>query len=170
MRIWSIPCATGEEPLTIAMALEEAGWFDRARIEIHASDGSPAAIAKARAGLYRERSFRSLPAHLRDKYFEPRGTQWTPTASLQRRITSWTRGQPDGARRVLTHARSQIVFCRNAFIYFSQDSIKQVVKTFEDAMPVPGYLFVGASESLSRLSDRFLLEDRRSGIRLYAKR
>ena len=99
VRIWSIPCATGEEPLTIAMALEEAGWFDRARIEIHASDGSPAAIAKAHAGLYRERSFRSLPWHLRDKYFEPRGTQWAPTASLQRRITSWSGGQPDGARR-----------------------------------------------------------------------
>ena len=159
VRIWSIPCATGEEPLSIAMALEEAGWFDRARIEIHASDASPAAIAKARAGLYRERSFRSLPGALRDKYFEPRGTQWTPTASLQRRITSWTMVNLMARDEVLTHARSQIVFCRNAFIYFSRDSVKQVVKTFEDAMPVPGFLFVGASESLSKLSDRFLLED-----------
>ena len=50
IRIWSVPCASGEEPLSIAMALNEAGWFDRARIEIHASDGSAAAIAKARQG------------------------------------------------------------------------------------------------------------------------
>jgi chemotaxis protein methyltransferase CheR len=158
VRIWSIPCATGEEPLSIAMALEEAGWFDRARIEIHASDASPAAIAKARPDC-RERSFRSLPGFLRDKYFEPRGTQWTPTASLQRRITSWTMVNLMARDEMLTHASSQIVFCRNAFIYFSRDSVKQVVKTFEDAMPVPAYLFVGASESLSKLSDHFLLED-----------
>jgi chemotaxis protein methyltransferase CheR len=159
VRIWSIPCATGEEPLTIAMALEEAGWFDRARIEIHASDGSPAAIAKARAGLYRERSFRALPAHLRSKYFEPCGTMWTPTASLRQRITSWSVVNLMARDELLSHADSQIVFCRNAFIYFSPDSVRQVVKTFEDAMPVPGYLFVGASESLSRVSDRFTLED-----------
>ena len=50
IRIWSVPCATGEEPLTIAMVLEETGWFGRAPIEIHASDASPAAIAKARTG------------------------------------------------------------------------------------------------------------------------
>ena len=159
IRIWSIPCATGEEPLSIAMALDEAGWFDRARIEIYASDGSTAAIDRARAGLYRERSFRALPAHLRDKYFELQGTTWSPRASLKRRITSWSVVNLMAPGEVLPYAASQIVFCRNAFIYFSKESVKQAVKTFEVAMPVPGYLFVGASESLTRVSDRFVLED-----------
>ena len=159
VHIWSIPCATGEEPLTIAMALEEAGWYGRARIEIHASDGSRRAIDKAREGLYRERSFRALPDHLREKYFEPRGPVWAPRNSLKSRITSWSVVNMMSRDEMLPHARSRIVFCRNAFIYFSPESVKTVVRTFEDAMPVPGYLFVGASESLSRLSDRFLLED-----------
>ena len=159
VRIWSMPCATGEEPLSIAMALEEAGWFGRACIEIHASDGSRRAIEKAQEGLYRERSFRALPAPLRDKYFEPKGTMLAPRASLRSRITSWSVVNMMARTEMLPQAGSRIIFCRNAFIYFSPESVKAVVKTFEDAMPSPGYLFVGASESLSRVSERFLLED-----------
>src|SRR5215207_2929289 len=55
VRVWSAACATGEEPLSIALALREAGWFDRADVEVWASDASPAALDKARLGVYRER-------------------------------------------------------------------------------------------------------------------
>ena len=60
LRIWSAACATGEEPLTIAMALAEAGWFDRIQVEIIATDASTAALTKAEQGLFRERAFRNL--------------------------------------------------------------------------------------------------------------
>ena len=70
IRIWSAACATGEEPLTIAMRLNENGWFERANIEIYASDLSTHALERARSGLYRDRSFRALPAPLKEKYFE----------------------------------------------------------------------------------------------------
>ncbi|HLM01277.1 MAG TPA: CheR family methyltransferase, partial [Pyrinomonadaceae bacterium] len=59
VRIWSAACATGEEPLTIAMRLNENGWFERADIEIFASDASSAALERAQKGNYRERSFRA---------------------------------------------------------------------------------------------------------------
>ena len=90
IRIWSVPCASGEEPLTVAMLLEEAGWFARADIEIHASDASPAAVEKARAGRYRERSFRTLPPALREKYFTADGDMSIVKPALHRRVTSWT--------------------------------------------------------------------------------
>src|SRR5438477_2029473 len=73
LNIWSAACAAGEEPLTIAMALDEAGWFDRASINIYASDASPRAVDAAQNGAYRERSFRSLPPGLKEKYFEDAG-------------------------------------------------------------------------------------------------
>src|SRR5690349_16847191 len=68
LRIWSAACASGEEPISIAMALDQAGWFARIPIEIYASDMSPAAMCVAERGIYRERSFRRLPAELRDRY------------------------------------------------------------------------------------------------------
>jgi chemotaxis protein methyltransferase CheR len=169
IRIWSAPCATGEEPLTIAMALNEAGWFDRASIEIHASDGSPAAIARARAGRYRPRAMRALPPALKHKYFVADGDTFTPRAELARRISSWSVVNLMQPEEVAPFARSPIVFCRNAFIYFSPQAIKRVVATFAAQMPVPGYLCVGASESLLNVTTAFALEEL-DGAFAYVKR
>src|SRR5678815_5557131 len=86
LRIWSAACATGEEPLTIAIALNEAGWFERASIEIFASDASSKAIDRATRGVYRERAFRNLPAPLRDRYFERDGSDWRVNRDIHSRI------------------------------------------------------------------------------------
>jgi chemotaxis protein methyltransferase CheR len=169
LRIWSAPCATGEEPLTIAMALNEAGWFDRAAIEVYASDGSPAAIAKARAGRYRPRAMRALPAALIEKYFAADGDAFTPVADLSRRISSWSVVNLMDPEDVAPFARSPIVFCRNAFIYFSPRAIKRVVDNFAASMPFPGYLCVGASESLLNITTAFELREVDSAF-VYAKR
>jgi chemotaxis methyl-accepting protein methylase len=82
VRIWSSACASGEEPLTLAMLLEEAGWFERAPIELIASDASPAAIARARKGDYTQRSFRNLPVALKDKYFVANENQWSVSSRV----------------------------------------------------------------------------------------
>jgi len=169
IRIWSAPCASGEEPLTIAMALNEAGWFDRASIEIHASDGSPAAIAKARAGRYRQRAMRTLPAALKEKYFVTDGDTFSPRADMARRISSWSVVNLMQPEQVTPFARSPIVFCRNAFIYFSPQAIRRVVDTFAALMPVPGYLCIGASESLLNVTTAFSLEEL-DGAFVYMKR
>jgi chemotaxis protein methyltransferase CheR len=159
LRIWSVPCASGEEPLTVAMLLEEAGWFDRAEIEIYAGDASAAAIARARDGRYRERSFRTLPPARRERYFQQEGDVWRVRPTLHRRITSWQTMnlmEPEEMRRV---ALAPLIFCRNMFIYFSPQAVKQVVETFADWMPAPGYLCVSASESLLRITNRLELEE-----------
>jgi chemotaxis protein methyltransferase CheR len=159
LRIWSVPCASGEEPLTIAMALNEAGWFDRARIEVYASDASPAALDRARAGRYRSRSLRALPPQLVEKYFTAEDGMFVPDPALVRRVTAWTAVNLLADDEVATFARSPIIFCRNAFIYFSPQSVRRVVDTFAAAMPAGGYLCVGASESLLSVTNMFTLEE-----------
>ena len=158
LRIWSAACATGEEPLTIAMLLTEAGWFDRAAIQIVATDASPAAITKARAGLYGQRSFRNLPAGLRDKYFVPRGDRWAVVPELQQRVSYDIVNLMD-EDEVRRHAVAPIIVCRNVFIYFSDRSIRRALGAFEHSMPSPAYLCVGVSESLLRRTSIFDLQD-----------
>jgi chemotaxis protein methyltransferase CheR len=168
IRIWSAPCATGEEPLTIAMMLNEHGWFERAPFDIIGSDGSPAAIAKARSGVYGKRSFRNLPETLRDRYFSPMADgSWMADVALQSRVR-YDVVNLMHTDLVAAHARAPVIFCRNVFIYFSDRSIGRAVDTFAASMLDPGYLCVGASESLLRLATRFELREI-GGAFMYAR-
>jgi chemotaxis protein methyltransferase CheR len=156
IRVWSAACSTGEEPLTIAMALAEAG-LRSAPVEIFASDASPAAVERARIGLYRERSFRALPPGLRERYFVPEGNVWRVRPDLHSRI-QWATVNLRDASAVAPLATARVIFCRNVFIYFSESSIRHTVRSFFEQMPAPGYLFVAASESLLRVTNDFEFE------------
>lgn len=169
LRIWSVPCASGEEPLTIAMVLEEARLFDQGMIEIHGSDASGAAIQRARAGRYRERAFRSLPASLRERYFEHAGDAWVVRPSLSARISSWSVVNLLTETDVASHPAARVVFCRNVFIYFSSTALQRAIGHLERWTPVPAYLCLGASESLLRASTAFQLEEI-GGAFIYVKK
>ncbi len=157
VEIWCAACATGEEPLTIAIALDAAGWFERAQVRIMATDASSAAIAKAREGLYRERSVRALSEPLRQKFFQATERGWQVDPALHRRIHFACANlvAPETAR---TFGHVPFVFCRNVFIYFSDTAMRRTLDNISKNMVRPGYLFVGASESLLRLSTEFELE------------
>lgn len=158
LRIWCAACATGEEPLTIAIALNEAGWFERASIEIVASDASSKAIDRAVRGVYRERAFRNLPAPLRDRYFERDGSDWRVRSELHSRI-KWGLANLMEEDQISALAAADFIFCRNVFIYFSESAIGRVVRSFSRFIRPPGYLFVGAAESLIRLTTDFNLTE-----------
>lgn len=169
VRIWSVPCATGEEPLTLAMLLDDRGWFDRAPIEIHAGDASPAAVRRAREGRYRERSFRALPRAYRDRYFERAGEVWAVDRALHARVRSWTVMNLMAEVDTAAMTGAPVVFCRNLLIYFSEAGVRRLVERFARLMSTPGYLCVGASESLLKLNSPFDL-DEVGGAFVYVKR
>jgi chemotaxis protein methyltransferase CheR len=162
LNIWSAACAAGEEPLTIAMALHEAGWFDRASIDIYASDASPRAVEAARTGVYRKRSFRRLPPRLKEKYFvcaDAGAGFWRASSQLHSRVRWRIANLASETDIALAAMTSPVIFCRNVFIYFSESATRKTVGVFAERMPRPGYLFVGAAESLLKVTSDFELQE-----------
>ncbi|MBA4137999.1 MAG: chemotaxis protein CheR [Opitutus sp.] len=157
LQIWSAACATGEEPYSLAIALQEAGWGSHP-IRIEASDASTAALERARAAVYRERSFRTLPAELREKYFDATGEGSRLRIEGLLPVT-FRRANLVVREDVVGLASAPVIFCRNVFIYFSVDSIRRAVAHFARAMPAGGHLFVGASETLLKLTTAFELAE-----------
>lgn len=158
LRIWSAACCSGEEPLSIAMALHEGGWFDRLPIEIVGSDASAALVDRARTGLFGERSLRSLSPERRERFFRREGSRWRIDPALHARVLWGTANLLDEAEAGPL-AGADVIFCRNVFIYFSDAAIRQAVGMFSERMPLPGYLFIGASESLMRLNTDFVMDE-----------
>jgi chemotaxis protein methyltransferase CheR len=157
IRIWSAGCSSGEEPYSLAMLLQEAGWYDHAAFEIFASDINQAVLGKARKGQYRENAFRATTPAMREKYFT-RETEsvWRVKDEIRNRVSFGRLNLYDEARvSLLGHL--DVVFCRNVIIYFDDASKKVVVNNFYNRLIEGGYLLLGHSESLISLSTQFKL-------------
>ncbi|MGE5220904.1 MAG: CheR family methyltransferase [Omnitrophica WOR_2 bacterium] len=155
IRIWSAGCASGEEPYTLAMSINEAGWFEKGDIEILATDFDEHALTLARAGLYRSRSFRSIPAHILYKYFLPEnGKQYRLVEGIRSKVKfvymNLVEDFPD-----YPQLECDLIFCRNVFIYFSQEARQKTLHLFYHCLRDSGYLCVAAAESLLRITDLF---------------
>lgn len=155
--IWSAACATGEEPLSIAIALQEARLFDQIPIQIYASDASLKAINRAKKGIYSRRSFRTLSPYLQEKYFTQKDDCWQISPDIHRHIR-WEVANLSNPVEIQRLSQATFIFCRNVFIYFSEQAIKNTVEQFYNNMTTPGYLFVSASESLLQLKTAFELQ------------
>jgi chemotaxis protein methyltransferase CheR len=127
---------------------------------LYASDASDAVLRKAAAGRYGSRAFRQLPLHLREKYFDGDGTgAWIVKPSLKARVSAWTRVNIVRPEEVAAPAVADVVFCRNLFIYFNETMVRHVAEQFAGRMRSPGFLCIGAAESLLRITSRFELQD-----------
>lgn len=158
LRIWSAACCSGEEPLSVAMALAEAGLLPDPRIEIIASDASPAMLEKARIGVYGERSFRALPAEWRERYFTKVAGGWHVSRDLHHRI-DWRVVNLLNEREVASIPPVDIAFCRNVLIYFSDTAIRRVAGLLAQRIKPGGHLFLGAAETFTRWPTDFTLQE-----------
>lgn len=157
-RIWCAACSTGEEPLSLALALHDAGWFEKMRIEILASDASLQSLEHARRGVYRERSVRHIPEELLRKYFKQENGLWRISPAIHC-IVSWKQINLNDESQRDSVPVQNVIFCRNVFIYFREETIFRITAGFYRKLTSPGYLFVGVSESLFRVRTQFELSE-----------
>ena len=157
IRIWSAGCSSGEEAYTIAMLLEESGYFEKAAFEIFASDINQQVLTRARRGVYRDSAFRATASELQQKYFthQPDGS-WRINDSIRNRVSFGRLNLYDQARVSLL-GYLDLIFCRNVIIYFDESSKKSVISNFYSRLVDGGYLLLGHSESLVSLSTQFKL-------------
>jgi chemotaxis protein methyltransferase CheR len=155
LRIWVIPSSSGEEPYSIAIYLLER-WADinRFDIEILASDIDTRILDSARAGLYGERAVSHLPEAYRQKYFRRSAAGYQLIDEIRESVEFSRVNLSDRAdTRPFRHV--DVVFCRNLLIYFDDVSRKAAAETFFDALNPGGFICLGHSESMSRISSLY---------------
>ena len=158
VRIWSVPCSTGEEPYSIAIWLLE-NWplVDAYHIEIVGSDIDTRVLDAALSGDYGERALSRLPADVVERYFEPRGDGQRRLIEDLRESVKFTKANLVDTASVAAQGRFDIVFCRNVLIYFDDASRLIAANNLYDALQPGGYICLGHTESMTRISKRFAL-------------
>jgi chemotaxis protein methyltransferase CheR len=156
VRIWSVPCSTGEEPFSIAIwLLENWAAVDAYNIEIVGSDINTQALADARAGRYGERSLSRLPPHLVADYFQRRPDgSWQIIWDLEESV-AFTAANLIDASSMAAQGEFDIVFCRNVLIYFDDASRQAAAHHLRRSLRPGGFLCLGHSESMARINDQF---------------
>ena len=152
--VWSAGCSTGEEPYTLAMVLSEIRVnHPDFQFEVIATDISSKVLQKASRGIYDEERVSAIPIEFKKKYFmrsknkEKRLVRIVPEL---RDIVSFKRlnfMKEDYGFKEL----SDIIFCRNVFIYFSRSTQERLLRKFYDHLTPGGYLFMGHCETLSQM-------------------
>lgn len=155
IRIWCIPSSSGEEPYTVAMYLMER-WpgISRWDVEIISSDIDTGILRKARAGRYTARSVQHLSAPWLAKYFTRAGDEYQICEDL-RQAVEFTRVNLAEPADTRPYRNFDVIFCRNLLIYFDDVSRKAAAETFYDALKPGGYICLGHSESMSRISSLY---------------
>ena len=165
-RVWCAACSTGEEPLSLAMVLDQHGVLSE--VELVATDVSTAALERAQAGQHSRRSLRQVPApELVEKWLsvEDHGVRVTPELT---RTIDWRHVNLFDAGAVGALGSFDVIFCRNVLIYFRDQVVSRVVESLKARLHDEGALFIGVSESLMRFGNALDCEER-AGVFLYRK-
>lgn len=145
VRILSLPCASGEEPYSMAIALAERGVPEGA-YSIDAMDVSAQALSRARAGIYSRNAFRGENLAFRSRWFEQRGDAWHLHFAVREKVR-FTRANLLELGVLAPLTRYDIVFCRNLLIYFDEATQAQAIRQLEQLLQPDGVLFSGYAEA-----------------------
>ena len=154
IRIWSVGCATGQEPYSLAMLVdEERGVQPGLKVDLFASDLSERCLEKAHAGLYTQFEVqRGLPSRLLIKYFEKVEDAWV----LSPRIRQMVRMQ---RQNLLTDVKGSgpfdLILCRNVLSAFDSSTARTVLEQIAKTLAPDGFLVMGAYETSAHHTPAF---------------
>ena len=156
-RIWSAACATGEEPLTLAMLLAQAGLLSQ--VDLIASDISQRALEVARRGRFGRRSLRyGIDSELATRWIREEGDRFQIDPQLIEAI-DWRRLNLCVPEELADIGACDVVLCRNVLIYFREDTVARVVEQLTTHLKPDGVLLVGVAESLLRFGTALACEE-----------
>jgi chemotaxis protein methyltransferase WspC len=168
VRILSLPCAGGEEPYSIAMALHDAS-VPREAYSIDAYDLSPGCIARAQAGVYGRNAFRSQDISFRDRFFTPLGDGEYRIADAVREQIRFSQGNLLLFDTVSRARYYDLIFCRNLLIYFDQPTTEKAIAMLSALLSDEGMLFAGYAEVPSFSQQGFTVLPKRLAFALKKK-
>jgi chemotaxis protein methyltransferase CheR len=156
VRIWSIPCSTGEESYSIALWLME-NWpeVDTYNVEIVGSDIDTRALRAAAEGIYGDRALMRLSRDLVGRYFKPTSDGNYQIDEGLRNSIEFTRVNLIDTKDTSRYRDFDLIFCRNVLIYFDDASRRLAAENLYDCLRPGGYICLGHSESMSRISPLF---------------
>lgn len=155
-RVWSAGCSTGEEPYSIAMTLLDSGLEPFGyKLDVLGTDVSTNALLKAKTGVYPARGLLSVPHSAATRFFEPIAHGHRVVDRVRKLTTFQYHNLIKEPYPLALMGNWDVIFCRNVTIYFRLESTRRVVDNYYESLNPGGYLFIGHSETLTSISDRF---------------
>ncbi len=142
LKVWSAACSTGEEPYTLAMILDGKGLLGQASLV--ATDIDEGALAKAKQGLYVERSLKDVPPEVASRYFSQEGPLFKFSDQLKKNVQF----RKQNLLLDRFEDNHDLIVCRNVMIYFTEEAKNKLYHKFANALRPGGYLFVGSTEQI----------------------
>lgn len=143
IRVWSVGCAGGEEPYSVALLVDEHRPPDLA-VTILGSDVSPVILERAREGLYDAQRLVEVPQEALLRHFTPEGRMFR----LKERVRRMVQFRRHDILRDLDYPSADLVLCRNVLIYFSRSEQENILRRMASCLSPEGFLVLGKAETL----------------------
>ena len=156
LKIWSAACSTGDEAYSLVMALSR--HIPLKQIKVFATDLDKQVIAKAKVGLYNEKSISSVPDDLKGKYFAQIG----PSFQISNEIKDRVEFREHNLLKDIYPSDCHLIVCRNVLIYFTEEAKEGIYSRFQHSLKPGGLLFIGSTEQI--ISYKEIGYDRRNSF------
>lgn len=144
LKIWSAACSTGDEPYSLVMAL--SNHLPMNQIKIMATDLDKQVIAKAKVGLYNEKSIAGVPDEFKKRFFTKVGPSYVISDSIKERVEF----REHNLLKDVYPTDCHLIVCRNVLIYFTEEAKDEVFLKFQRSLKSKGILFIGSTEQIMK--------------------